>query len=74
MKQWPTFRMSFRGFQKAFPEGGIFLNKPSSNPFLRLLDQVLDPIYESIGAWYNDSGVAVSLELAAIITVVQNRL
>jgi hypothetical protein len=132
MKPWPTFRMSFRGFQKAYPDGEVFLNKPSSNPFLRLLDLVTetafsggigqqhrheapvmdnmshfddrlpnktyvwgmdigddavcytqdflvehgnlvnatiggrtivvanDPVYESIGAWYNDSGAPVT--------------
>jgi hypothetical protein len=132
MKPWPTFRMSFRGFQKAYPEGEVFLNAPSSNPFLRLLDMVTDavfsmgisrqhreekpvmdnmshsddrlpaktyvwgidigndavcytqdfivengnlvnaeiggrslvvawdPVYESVGAWYNDSGVSVT--------------
>lgn len=38
MKPWPTYRMSFRGFQKAFPEGEVFLNKPPSNPLLRLFD------------------------------------
>jgi len=48
MKPWPTFRMSFRGFQKAYPEGEVFLNPPSSNPFLRLLDMVTDPAF-SIG-------------------------
>jgi hypothetical protein len=48
MKPWPTFRMSFRGFQKAYPDGEVFLNKPSSNLFLRLLDMVTDPVF-SIG-------------------------
>ena len=48
MKPWPTFRMSFRGFQKAYPEGEVFLNPPSSNPLLRLLDMVTDPAF-SIG-------------------------
>ena len=48
MKPWPTFRMSFRGFQKAYPDGEVFLNRPSSNPFLRLLDMVTDPAF-SIG-------------------------
>jgi hypothetical protein len=38
MQPWPTFRMTFRAFQKAYPEGEVFLNKPSSNPLLRLLD------------------------------------
>ncbi|WP_377190552.1 DUF3179 domain-containing (seleno)protein [Ruegeria meonggei] len=42
MKPWPTYRMSFRGFQKAFPEGEVFLNKPSPNPLLRLLDMVTE--------------------------------
>jgi len=48
MKPWPTFRMSFRGFQKAYPEGEVFLNPPASNPFLRLLDMLTDPAF-SIG-------------------------
>lgn len=38
MKMWPTFRMTFRAFQKAFPEGEVFINKPPANPILRLLD------------------------------------
>ena len=42
MKPWPTFRMSFHGFQKAYPDGEIFLNRPSSNPFLRILDIFTD--------------------------------
>lgn len=45
MKPWPTFRMSFRGFQKAYPEGEIFLNKPSSNPLFRVLDTVTDLVF-----------------------------
>lgn len=48
MKPWPTFRMSFHGFQKAYPDGEVFLNRPSSNPLLRLLDMVTDPAF-SIG-------------------------
>jgi hypothetical protein len=48
MKPWPTFRMSFRGFQKAYPDGEVFLNRPSSNPLLRLLDMITDPAF-SIG-------------------------
>ena len=27
MEPWPTFRMSFRAFEKAYPEGEVFLNK-----------------------------------------------
>ena len=42
MKPWPTYRMTFRGFQKAFPDGEVFLNRPSSNPLLRLLDTVTE--------------------------------
>ncbi|MEX0285661.1 MAG: DUF3179 domain-containing (seleno)protein [Paracoccaceae bacterium] len=38
MQPWPTFRMTFRGFQRAYPDGTVFLNKPSSNPLLFLLD------------------------------------
>jgi hypothetical protein len=132
MRNWPTFRMSFRGFAKAYPEGTVFLNKPSKNLLLRLFDMAVDvgyvpgiirqhneakplmdnmtryddrmhnktyiwgvnigrdavcytddfvinnggvinstiggrdvvvaydPIYESLGVWYNDSGVSIS--------------
>lgn len=42
MKPWPTFRMSFRGFQKAYPDGTVFLNKLPSNPFLFLLDSAME--------------------------------
>ncbi len=42
MRTWPTFRMTFRGFQKAYPEGQVFLNKPPSNPFLFLLDMAME--------------------------------
>ena len=42
MKPWPTFRMSFRGFQKAYPDGTVFLNKPSSNPIAHLFDMAMD--------------------------------
>jgi len=38
MQPWPTFRMTFRGFQRAYPDGKVFLNKPSANPLLRLFD------------------------------------
>jgi hypothetical protein len=48
MTPWPTFRMSFRGFEKAYPDGLVYLNKPSSNPFLRVLDMLTDPAF-SIG-------------------------
>ncbi len=42
MKPWPTYRMTFRSFQKAFPDGEVFLNKPSPNPLLRLLDMMTE--------------------------------
>ena len=48
MKPWPTFRMSFRGFQKAYPDGEVFLNKPAANLLLRLLDMVTETAF-SIG-------------------------
>jgi len=132
MRPWPTYRMTFRAFQKAFPEGDVFLNKRAKNPVLALLDMLMgitfgwgiarqhqeaapvmdnmtrtddrlpnktyvwgvtigseavcwtddfvkdsgwlinahvggrdlvvqiDPTYESLGVWYNDSGKAVS--------------
>jgi hypothetical protein len=47
MKPWPTFRMSFRGFQKAYPEGTVFLNKPSSNLLIRLFDFAMDTAFTS---------------------------
>jgi hypothetical protein len=48
MKPWPTFRMSFHGFEKAYPDGDVFLNKPASNIFLRLFDMATDLAF-SIG-------------------------
>ena len=42
MTSWPTYRMTFRGFQKAFPTGEVYLNLPSPNPLLRLLDMVTE--------------------------------
>ncbi len=47
MKPWPTIRMTFRGFQKAYPEGTVFINKPSSNPILFLFDMVLEMVFAS---------------------------
>ena len=47
MRPWPTFRMTFRGFQKAYPEGTVFINKPPSNPILYLFDMVLEMIFSS---------------------------
>lgn len=47
MRPWPTFRMTFRGFQKAYPEGTVFVNKPPSNPILYLFDMVLEMVFLS---------------------------
>lgn len=40
MQPWPTFRMSFTGFQKAYPEGEVYLRKPSKRPLVRFFDFV----------------------------------
>lgn len=45
MEQWPTFRMTFRGFEKAFPDGKVFLNKIPSfwkNPAVWLFDNLVE--------------------------------
>jgi len=47
MQPWPTFRMTFRGFQKAYPEGTVFVNKPPSNPILYLFDMLLEMVFSS---------------------------
>jgi len=47
MRPWPTFRMTFRGFQKAYPEGTVFINKLPSNPVLYLFDMVLEMLFSS---------------------------
>ena len=39
--------MTFRGFQKAYPEGTVFINKPPSNPILYLFDMVLEMVFVS---------------------------
>jgi hypothetical protein len=45
MTPWPTFRMTFRGFEKAYPDGTVYLNKPSSNPLLKILDTAQDMMF-----------------------------
>jgi hypothetical protein len=56
MKPWPTFRMTFRTFQKAYPNGTVFLNKPSSNLLLRLFDLATETIFAaSIARQHNES-------------------
>lgn len=47
MTPWPTFRMTFRGFQKAYPNGTVFINKPSRNPILLLLDMVTEMVFSA---------------------------
>ncbi len=47
MRPWPTFRMTFRGFQKAYPQGTVFINKPPSNPVLFLFDMVLEMVFSA---------------------------
>ena len=47
MKPWPTFRMSFGSFAKAYPEGKVFLNMPSSNPLLRVFDLITETLFAS---------------------------
>jgi hypothetical protein len=42
MKPWPTFRMTLRAFEKAYPDGQVFLNKPPANPLLRIFDFITD--------------------------------
>jgi hypothetical protein len=47
MPQWPTCRMTFRAFQKAYPDGTVFLNKIPpfrQNPLLYLLDHIVEGI------------------------------
>lgn len=48
MEQWPTYRMTFRGYEKAFPDGKVFLNKISpfwKNPFLFLFDHLVEQAF-----------------------------
>ena len=45
MPSWPTFRMTFRGFEKAYPNGRVFLNLPSKNPLLKILDTAQDMMF-----------------------------
>lgn len=45
MQEWPTFRMTFRGFEKAYPDGEVFLNLPSKNPFVWLVDFIVNSAF-----------------------------
>ncbi len=39
--------MTFRGFQRAYPDGTVFLNKPSANPLVRFFDMAMDTAFTS---------------------------
>jgi hypothetical protein len=48
MAEWPSFRMPLWAFEKAFPNGKIFLNPIPGffeNPFLSIYDRVMDLIF-----------------------------
>ncbi|MGF1874481.1 DUF3179 domain-containing protein [Photobacterium frigidiphilum] len=55
MREWPTYRMPFEKFAKAFPEGEVFVNdylvedmKASfwENPFLAIYDPIMELIFD----------------------------
>ena len=48
MQEWPTFRMPFKAFAKAYPEGKVFLNKIpkfSKHPILFLFDHFVEIVF-----------------------------
>jgi len=48
MAHWPTFRMTFRAFEKAYPNGTVFLNRIqpfTKHPFLWLFDHFVDALF-----------------------------
>lgn len=48
MQEWPTFRMPFKKFARAYPDGKVFLNKIprfSENPFLFLFDHFVEIVF-----------------------------
>lgn len=48
LEQWPSYRMTFRGFEKAYPEGRVFLNvRPSfwQNPIVCVWDFLVDILF-----------------------------
>ncbi|MEH6550538.1 MAG: DUF3179 domain-containing (seleno)protein [Pseudomonadales bacterium] len=48
MQQWPTFRMPFSAYAKAYPAGTVFLNKIpaiSKNPLLWLVDNLVEIVF-----------------------------
>lgn len=70
MKPWPTFRMTFRGFQKAYPEGTVYVNLPSTNPFLKVLDTAQDMMF----TWGIRAQHRISAPLIDNMTRVDERL
>ena len=48
MQPWPTFRMTFAGFAKAYPQGQVFLNKIPAfkkNPILNIFDNFIEGVF-----------------------------
>lgn len=48
MQEWPTYRMPYKSFKKAFPNGTVFLNKIpkfTKNPFLWLVDHIVEQVF-----------------------------
>lgn len=48
MQEWPTFRMPFWAFSKAYPNGKVFLNKIvpiTRNPVLWLWDHIVEIVF-----------------------------
>ena len=48
MQEWPTFRMPFKAFARAYPEGKVFLNKIprfTRNPLLFLFDHFVELVF-----------------------------
>jgi hypothetical protein len=64
MKEWPTFRMPFSKFVRAYPEGEVFINdykaadmKPGflQNPFFALYDPIMEMVFtHTINKQMND--------------------
>tara|TARA_R110002110_G_scaffold415730_2_gene654521 strand:+ start:1099 stop:2073 length:975 start_codon:yes stop_codon:yes gene_type:complete len=48
MPAWPTFRMTFRAFEKAYPDGEVFISRITPfmrNPFLCIFDNLVEAIF-----------------------------
>ena len=48
MQEWPTFRMPFKQFARAYPKGEVFLNpipEFSKNPLLFLFDHLVEIVF-----------------------------